>query len=151
LACGFLLFPPQAHVVELIPRSKVVTYDQFLAALCIWRESRGQSIQAMNAIWHVIQNRVRDPRFPNSIPGVILQPKQFSSFGLGDPNALQFPSRLRVGDWQAWQNACQVVQTVLEADPTDGAVNFESAQYQRPVWAKQERLTVTIGPFRFYK
>lgn len=136
-----------------------MTYEQWLAALCIWREARGASIQAMHAIWWVIQNRANDPakRWPRTIAGVILQPAQFSSFSRGDNNSVKFPAPPIDGaapspDWSAFLNCQIAVSTDLGGDPTGGATNYESEPIEaRPAWADPDKLTATIGPFRFYK
>jgi Cell Wall Hydrolase len=97
-------------------------------------------------------------RWPRTIPGVILQHAQFSSFSAGDPNAVLFPlppasAAQPSPDWIAWGNAQIAVNTDLGGDPTNGATNYESLPEgaPRPAWADPTKLTATIGPFRFYK
>lgn len=136
-----------------------LTYDLWIAALCLWREARGTTIAALRAIWWVIQNRVSDAqsRWPKTIPGVILQNLQFSSFTAGDPNAARFPIEpippaLATPDWSAFLN-CQAVVSSESPDPTNGANAYESLppDAQKPEWADPEKITVTIGTIRFYK
>jgi Cell Wall Hydrolase len=135
-----------------------MSYDQFLIALCLFREARGSSLAAMTAIYNVIRNRACDPhkRWRQTISGVILQPKQFSSFNAGSTDAA-FPVAPEPGqsaspDWVAWQNCLTVVETPLIADNTDGANSYEScAPGELPSWANPDHLTCTYGPFRFYK
>ncbi len=141
----------------------MLAYDQVLAALCLWREGRGSTVTAINGIWHVIQNRTTDTkkRWPRTISGVILEHAQFSSFSAGDPNAVKFPVEPATGlpgslsspDWKAFQDCMAVVQTVLAADSTNGANCYESLppEATKPAWADPDKITVTIGPFRFYK
>lgn len=131
-----------------------MNYDEFMAALCLWREARGVSKTAMNAIWYVIQNRAADPqgRWPKTIPGVILQRMQFSSFNLGEPNSVKFPIDNGGPDWKAWQDCCLVVTTPMGSDPTNGANHYESMAPgdKKPAWAQADKITLTLGPFRFY-
>jgi spore germination cell wall hydrolase CwlJ-like protein len=47
-------------------------------ALAVYYESRGESIRGQRAVASVVMNRVRDPRFPNTACGVLLQRYQFS-------------------------------------------------------------------------
>ena len=47
-------------------------------ANAIFHEARGESLRGQVAVAHVILNRVKDGRFPNTIKGVIWQPRQFS-------------------------------------------------------------------------
>lgn len=140
-----------------------MNYDSFMIALCIWREARGSSLAAMTAVYHVILNRVADPRgrWPKTIVQVILQHEQFSSFNANDPNAMKFPIQPVTGsslDWDAWMNCCTVVaNTSLTADPTQGATNYVSVDSMGKVpsaansWAKAENLTYQVGAFRFFK
>lgn len=127
-----------------------MNYDQWLAALCVWREARGVGLAAMHAVWWVIRNRSNDPgrRWPRSIAGVILQPFQFSSFNHDDPNATKFPLTAD----ESFVNAQAAITADLGGDPTNGANSYESEPPGKlPKWADPLRITVTIGPFRFYR
>ncbi len=139
-----------------------MNYDQFILALALWREARGQSSQAMAGIAAVIRNRAEDPkeRWPRTITRVILQPRQFSSFNAGDPNATRFPTPppgfvadAVAPDWKAWLQCCDVATLPLTADPTQGATNYESLppDAEKPSWCDPAKMTTQIGPFRFYK
>jgi spore germination cell wall hydrolase CwlJ-like protein len=134
-----------------------MTYDQWMACLCLWREARGSSLAALTGIWWVLQNRLASPKFPKSLPAIILQHNQFSSFNANDPNATKFPIPALVGlatplDWKAFLDCQTVVQNTLGADPTDGALFYESLP-EKPTsgWWTELVMTVQIGPFRFYK
>ena len=129
-------------------------FDKFMAALCIWREARGTTEQAMAAIYWVLMNRVADPRWPNTLEEVVTQPYQFSSFNTNDPNAVKLPSRRNKTDWTAFQSVLHAIDgaTSIGGDPTQGANHYESCEPGKlPAWAQQSKLTVQIGPFRFYK
>ena len=129
-----------------------MTYEQFMGALCLWREGRGCTPAALTGIWWVIQNRTKDKRFPSTIPGVILQPFQFSSFNPSDPSISKFPMDNGSLDWVAWGKCMDVVTSTLGGDPTNGATNYESCSPgELPEWADPSKMTVQIGPFRFYK
>lgn len=136
-----------------------MNYEQWLAALAIWREARGESLQAKTGVWHVIQNRANDEhrRWPRSIAGVILQHAQFSSFLQSDPNCVRFPIPSQDGaeslDWKAFLDCQTVVESPLNADPTEGANMYESLPdgAKRPTWAEPIKMTVQIGAIRFYR
>lgn len=128
-----------------------MTYEQFLGALCLWREARGESIETRRGIWHVIQNRAKDGRWPRTIPGVILQHAQFSSFLQSDPNCIKFPVEGQGADWTAWQECCDIVTTPV-SDPTEGANHYESMPPgQHPSWLGGSHPVLTIGNTRFYR
>ena len=135
-----------------------MTYDEFLAALCIWREARGTSLATKTAIWAVIQNRTTDQqhRWPKTVSGVIAQKWQFSSMtGIGDPNLLLYPveSNPPSMDWTAFLDCQSVVESPLNADPTSGATGYESLPESaaKPHWADPAKITLTLANTRFYK
>ena len=106
-----------------------LTASQFMEALALYREGRGESMPAKAAMLSVIRNRTLDPqyRWPRTTTGVITQPFQFSSFNPNDPNAkLWPPGPGNPGQVQAWLDCCSVVTTPMTADPTDGAVFYEA-------------------------
>lgn len=138
-----------------------MNYDQWLAALCLWREARGETMATKNAIWHVIQNRAADEqrRWPRTISGVIQQHHQFSSMSFaGDPNLVAWPVEPIPGqqgsdDWKAYLDCQTVVESPLNADPTNGANAYESLVpgVGRPSWASTQALVLEIGNTRFYR
>lgn len=147
-----------------------MNYNQWLLALCLFREARGSSKPALMAIRAVIENRVADAqhRWPKSIPAVITQKSQFSSFSAGDPNATKFPlppipeTAQGSPDWQAWLDCADVASVPLGADPTNGANGYVSLVKDPATgelvippaaraWATPERQTCAIGAFRFFR
>ena len=134
-----------------------MSYQQWLAALCIFRESRGSSAEVWNGIWWVINNRMNDAkrRWPRTIPGVILEHAQFSSFLQSDPNCVQFPipTNPPSADWKAFQEICDTVVTVppIGTDPVGGANMYQSMpEGQEPYWVKDATFTVAFGSVKFY-
>lgn len=139
-----------------------MNYSQWLACLTIWREARGQSLAVKTAVWHVIQNRAVDPqrRWPRTISGVLQQHLQFSSMtAAGDPNLVAWPVEPMPGksgseDWEAFLDCQTVVESPLNADPTQGAQMYESEPVSaRPNWTKPDAssLTLDLGNTRFYR
>lgn len=132
-----------------------LSYDQFLASLCLWREARGASLSAKTAIWFVLQNRAADPanRWPKTVHQVVVQPHQFSSFNANDPNVTTWPDERHPADWDAWKDCQTVVTTVIGADPTSGATNYHSIPPSQPLpaWADPLKITAKIGAFTFYR
>jgi spore germination cell wall hydrolase CwlJ-like protein len=140
-----------------------LTYEQWLSALCIWREARGESAEAWNAIWFVINNRTQDAqrRWPRTIAGVVAQHMQFSSMTAPGNSQLVLwpveptPLQGAGADWKAFEAICDTVVTVppIGTDPTKGANMYESFAIgeKLPSWATAEAFTVQIGAIRFYK
>lgn len=133
-----------------------LTASQFMEALCLFREGRGESKAAKAAMLAVIRNRAeQSPKYgwPRTTTGVITQPWHFSSFNPDDPNSKVWPDTRSPGSWQAWLDCCDVVTTPMLADPTDGANHYEAVENitKRPPWAKADKITIQIGKTRFYK
>jgi spore germination cell wall hydrolase CwlJ-like protein len=127
-------------------------YTSVLLALAIYREARGETDEAMLGVAWVIRNRWRDAknRWPKTIPGVILQRLQFSSFNVNSTDAV-FPTS---SDDPAWLRCCAVVDSLAgSCDPTTGAQFYHSIPEGQdlPKWAEVYPQTVTIGAFKFYK
>ncbi len=131
-------------------------YDKFLLSVCLWREARGQSDEAKRWIVHVILNRAKSGKklWPATVPGVILQPWQFSSFNTDDPNSTKFPHPNQPADFKAYESCCKVVENP-GTDPTGGAFYYHSLsprdRTKWPKWASDDKLVATLSPFFFYK
>lgn len=76
--------PTPAPTVRVTPAPQ--SNVELLAGI-IWQEARGESDRGQQAVGEVVMNRVRSPRFPDTIWGVYSQVnkktgvKQFSGFG----------------------------------------------------------------------
>lgn len=127
-------------------------YELALLALCIWREARGETSPAKIAVGWSIRNRVSANKaieWGIGWVGVILHPKQYSSFNQGDPNSTKFGLPADV----SWQNSLTCANAVYLAqisDPTNGATHYYSGD-KVPDWAPTMRVTLDIGNFHFLK
>jgi spore germination cell wall hydrolase CwlJ-like protein len=131
-----------------------MTYDDFMAALCVWREARGETYQAKLAVAAVILNRTKDSarRWSKTLHKVVLQKYQFSSFNVGDPNATRFPAQGTSQDWFEFED-CQKAVAEAQAgnDPTNGANHYFDISIDFPAWADSDKHTISIGRLKFYK
>lgn len=130
-------------------------YDVVLLALCIWREARGEPIDAKRGVAWVVRNRVEHPSWwGKDWNSVILKPWQFSSFNSTDANAVKWPSPLDTA-WQASLEAAREVFAGDGADPTGGATHYhdDSLDAEPPAWARDGSLTPTVrlGRLRFFR
>ena len=67
-----------------------MSYAEFLLALCLWREARGEGDAGMTAVGCVIRNRVND--WKQDWRKVIVGANQFSSMTIqNDPNTVLWP------------------------------------------------------------
>ena len=129
--------------------------DVHLLAATAWAEARSEGENGMRAVAHVIVNRM-GPRFGANLRTVILAPKQFSAWNIGDPNrplALH-PERYAAhgANRATWETAQQVALEVLSgqsADPTNGALFYHTSAVH-PVWARYGVGRTVLGAHIFY-
>lgn len=138
------------------------TFDDYapvLYAIALWREARNQSDIARAGVAWVIRNRAnsKNEGFPNTPLEVILQKNAFSSFNSTDPNSHELPDPKIPADWMAFQHCCYTVDNLGLADPTGGAVFYESepeadlpAIRAKSPWFAADKMTVQLGAIRFY-
>jgi spore germination cell wall hydrolase CwlJ-like protein len=120
-----------------------------LLALCIWREARGESLDAKIGVRSVIANRCAmapAQGFKHDVAANILHPWAFSSFMEGDPNASKYP----IESDPSW--AQSQIAASPQADNTMGAVFYFSRPLTEPpkAWGAVEH-SATIGGLQFYR
>lgn len=124
----------------------------YLLALCLWREARGEPIEGKVAVADVILTRAADPRWPDSVAGVITQRYQFSAFNRTDPNVTKFPDP--GGDpleWAAFVECASVAATALANGPSGSADHYHATSMERePEWSFKMRRVGEIGGHVFY-
>ena len=124
--------------------SSVYAYDskqRECLAKNAYHEARGQGEKGMLGTIHVVLNRVKDSRFPDTPCKVITQPSQFSWVGKG--KVIKEPD--------SYAKAKQLVNDVLDGkhkDVTRGAVYF-NALHRKPT--RKVVCTVRIKDHSFYK
>ena len=99
-------------------------------AQAIYSEARGESAEGKRAVGHVIMNRVKSSKFPDTPCAVIKQKSQFT---------------FKVGNGPQWKAALEAAKN-LGIDITNGSLYF------RPKWNPMKRIRkITIGNHIFYK
>lgn len=94
------------------------------------------------AVAAVVLNRVRDSRWPNTIPGVAHQRLQFSCYNAN------FRDRLYYGTVPSW--AWRAAQSALDGeDPTNGANHYFNPFLVSPSWANNLTFVRRIGDNQF--
>lgn len=139
LAAALMLMSKCLHAAEPISETECLATN-------IYHEARGESRKGKIAVAEVVLNRVKSPRFPETVCGVVKQNKskkagrcQFSWYCDSQPDRY---------DTEAWRLAQEVLAGIHE-DPTGGAL-FYHAEYVRPAWSKRLALTARIGLHLFY-
>ena len=117
----------------------------------LYFEARGETVPGMFGVAEVILNRVDDPRYPDSVCGVINQ-------GTGAKFRCQFtytcdgrPEHME--NDQAKAMVGKVAKIMLDGAPralTSGATHYHTKAV-RPKWSKVFPRTTTIGYHHFYR
>ena len=129
-----------------------IDFNDQVAARTVWMEARGEGPEGMEAVAHVIKNRMADGRWGNTASSVCLWHSQFSGWSSNDPN---FAQACRLADTDPTLAAC--LQAWLngifeQTDPTGGACfYFASTMAEPPAWAASMTETVQIGRHKFYR
>lgn len=114
-------------------------------ATAVYFEARGEPVRGQFAVAEVILNRVGDPRYPDSVCGVVNQSCQFSYTCDGKPERIREP--------EAFLRAGKIAELMLRgADRalTDGATHFHTTAV-RPDWSRRLPRTAQIGAHFFYR
>jgi spore germination cell wall hydrolase CwlJ-like protein len=123
----------------------------------IWAEARGEPSAGQLAVGWVIQNRVKDNRFPDGYAEVCLQPMQFSCWNTGTPSIPEV--RLYEPAWVLALETALAVMTRKVDDPTKGATHYlnidETRKLRRnhdlPDWVSSLKVTAMIGRHTFLR
>lgn len=119
--------------------------EMFCLARVIHDEARGESTRGMQAVAHVVLNRVKNKNYPDTICSVVYQKHrgvcQFS--GMCKKKTKRF-------DAEALNVAYRVLDLKDLKDPTRGATHFHNVTVT-PSWSAIYARTARIGSHTFYK
>jgi spore germination cell wall hydrolase CwlJ-like protein len=121
------------------------------AALCLWREARGEPRAGKIAVMWSIMNRVASPSWGNTLMAVLFQRLQYSSLTYySDPQLATWPK----DNDPSWQEALEIAEGVIAGrieTPIGGADSFHDSSIKPPAWATAERFVKQIGRLLFYQ
>lgn len=122
---------PPVSPTELACMTKVILY-----------EAGSEVRDGQIAVAQVVMNRVKSPRFPNSVCGVIHQRGQFSSI-----RSFRHPRNAR------WQRAEAIARDVIEGDhaPVVGRALYFHAARVRPAYVASRTKVGRVGNHLFYR
>lgn len=114
--------------------------NQELLSRLISGEARGEPYVGQVAVGGVVMNRVRDPRFPSTIPGVIYQPGAFTAVDDGQINlpAVDSAKKAAVDALNGW-------------DPSGGALFYYNPEKTTNKWIWSRPVIKVIGKHVFCK
>ncbi len=149
--------PPSAKgdhswVRSALPASVFSKKEQRCLAAGVYFEARGEPVAGQAAVAQVILNRVRNPKYPNTVCGVVYQNKSWR-------NRCQFSFacdgiRDRIASPAYWDTAEEVAQAVTAGViwfPEVGSSTHYHATYVRPRWARTMKRMKKIGQHIFYR
>jgi N-acetylmuramoyl-L-alanine amidase len=138
--------------------------DHLCMALNLYHEARNELDAGLYAVADVTQNRVNDPRWPNTVCDVVYESKTYMG-----SDGEQYPRRNRCQfSWycdgrsddprpgQAWEKSKYIARMFLTHDEfrgiTEGATHYH-ATYVNPRWAtaKGMHMVGQIGEHIFYR
>ncbi|WP_251862115.1 spore cortex-lytic enzyme [Clostridium sp. Marseille-Q2269] len=112
--------------------------DVMLLARLINGEARGEPYEGQVAVGAVVLNRTRNPKFPNSVAGVIYQPGAFTAIVDGQIHA------------QMEQSSINAARDALNGwDPSGGAMYYFNPSTATSSWIWSRPLIKIIGKHRF--
>lgn len=130
--------------------------DAKYLALTMWGEARNQGPKGMNAVGHVVVNRLNAKHFGSSVKSVVLHGKQFSCWNPDDPNSAMLGKISKLDpnseDYKMWQASVTLAKKILAGksrDPTRGAIYYHTKQV-KPSWADPRKMLVSLGQHIFY-
>jgi hypothetical protein len=120
--------------------------DRVCMAKNIYFEARNESLKGQMAIALVTLQRVRDPRYPNTVCGVVYDNKQFSWYWDGLPD--------RIRNVTSYDDIALLASAMLDTDTaihdfTYGSTHYH-ADYVDPYWNEFMVYKATIDTHLFY-
>ncbi|QGY00306.1 cell wall hydrolase [Roseovarius faecimaris] len=147
---------PETNVTytrEWLAQNAVAKGDEQWRCLAeaLYFEARGESVKGQFAVAEVILNRVDNPRYPDTVCGVIHQ-------GTGRKYQCQFTytcdgHKEVIAEPKAFKQVGRVAHLMLngaERSLTKGATHYHTRAV-RPKWSKTYPRTATIGVHHFYR
>ena len=124
----------------IFPASTLADKNLDLLAHVIHAEARGEPYEGMVAVGAVVLNRVKDSRFPNSIPGVVYQPGAFDCVRDGQINLEPSASAIKAARdaMNGW-------------DPTYGCIYYYNPVTATSKWIWSRPIVTRIGKHNFAK
>jgi N-acetylmuramoyl-L-alanine amidase len=124
-------------------------FAKWCAALCAWREARGEGYDGMRCVIWVISNRAKAKN--QTWPTVIFAKWQFSSMTAdGDPQVSLVPKPYD----NEFDGAFTIADRIYgggDTDLTNGATHYFSDSIPMPRWALAMTETAKIGKHTFYR
>lgn len=153
-----------------VPLDEHNVEEMYCMSLNIYYEARGESWKGKAGVAHVTLNRVKHPKYPNTICGVVLEAKtwnerpirdmcQFAWYcdGQSDIPQLRYKSDKRknqaikpnIRDWQNSVDTAIQVTDGWSRDITKDATHYYNHNISTPSWSTVYPVTIVIGNHTF--
>lgn len=126
-----------------------IEFDKWSAALCAWREARGEGRDGIRAVIHVIANRAA--KSGKSWAHEVYRKLQFSSMTYGSDPQLSF---IPESPDPVFSDCYEIATTIMDGgdfDLTQGATHYFADTIPMPEWAKTMTQTAKFGHHIFFK
>ena len=133
LTADGIVGPATLNALGILSENEI-TDELYQLASAIYGEARGEPYEGQVAVGAVVLNRVNDPRFPNTVSGVIYQSGAFDAVRDGQINLVPNTTAL-----QAARDALSGV------DPTGGALYYWNPTTATSSWIWTVPITYRVG------
>lgn len=124
-------------------------FQKYCAALCAWREARGEGRDGIRCVLHVIANRAK--LWNKSWAEIVYQKLQFSSMTYPhDPQLTLIPKEPNP-EFVTCYEVADSIWNGGDFDLTQGATHYFADSIAMPDWAKAMTFIIKIGHHSFYK
>lgn len=106
--------------------------DLHSAALCAWKEARGEGTEGIRCVLHVISNRAH--QWGKSVHDVIYEKNQFTSMSVPSDPEFNLQPPATFDTWIAAQDLAVKVLGGTDADPTHGALYYANLETVTSGW-----------------
>jgi spore germination cell wall hydrolase CwlJ-like protein len=108
--------------------------DQDNLSLVTWKEARGEGNEGMQAVMHVIVNRVGHPGFAHTLHDVIYGKNQFTSMSVSSDPEFNLTPKQGDPQYAFCESLCPAVLSGTDTDVTMGAHYYADLKYTTSGW-----------------
>ncbi|MCK5020086.1 MAG: cell wall hydrolase [Candidatus Peribacteraceae bacterium] len=145
-------------VLSLFPQDEVKEIDveqAFCLTTAIYFEAANQDYDGKIAVAHNISNRMKSKKFPNTICGVINQPKQYSFMHDGKSENVDIKHPMKKKQWIYSAKAAFSAMMGHTFDNTNGSLYYLNPELSTKRWADMLTTSYTqvavVGDHTFYR
>lgn len=139
----------KTEFVPVLVQSTAFDAQRYCAAVAVFGEASGESVEGKQAVARVIHNRAVTGRWGYTPCEVVSARRQFAGFTAWrnrPPPWMVYPDA-----WtESWDAVLQARNGEFPACVAD-ATHFDSVRFRTPYWARSMIHLCTVGKHRFYK